>query len=98
VSPVPAGHATRSGNEGLVAGYEELRRQVLSGYRGSGLALFQRRGMREWMNACSLCAAPTPTKTLSPSDGEAVFPQGLHTEIVLVLAEMLLHRCQEARA
>jgi hypothetical protein len=82
----------------LVAGYEELRRQVLSGYRGSGWALFLRRGMKEWMNAFSICAAPTPTKVFVPTDGAASIPQGLRTEVVLILAGMLLHGRQEAHA
>jgi len=81
--------------DGLIAAYEELRRQVMNGQRGPGLALFMRRGMREWMNACSLCLAPSPTKEFTAAPDEAVLPQGTRTEVVLILAGMLLHGCQE---
>jgi len=81
--------------DGLIAAYEELRRQILNGQRGPGLALFMRRGMREWMNACSLCLAPSPTKEFTAAPDEAVLPQGARTEVVLILAGMLLHGCQE---
>ena len=81
--------------DGLIAAYEELRRQLLNGQRGPGLALFMRRGMREWMNGCSLCVAPSPTKEFTAAPDEAVLPQGARTEIVLILAGMLLHGCQE---
>ena len=81
--------------DGLIAAYEELRRQILNGQRGPGLTLFMRRGMREWMNACSLCPAPSPTKEFTAAADEAVLPQGARTEVVLILAGMLLHGCQE---
>ena len=81
--------------DGLIAAYEELRRQILNGQRGPGLALFMRRGMREWMTACSLCLAPSPTREFSAAPDQAVLPQGARTEIVLILAGMLLHGCQE---
>jgi hypothetical protein len=87
-----------SDQDGWVAAYEELRRQLLNGQRGPGLALFMRRGMRELMNACSLCAAPLPTKVLAAADDEAVLPQGVRTEVVLILAGMLLHSCPESRS
>jgi hypothetical protein len=54
------------------------------------------RGVWAWMNACSACTPP-PTKVFTQTETEAVIPQGLHTEIVLILAGMLLHGCQEAR-
>ena len=81
--------------EGLIAAYEELRRQILNGQRGPGLALFMRRGMREWMNACSLCLAPCPTKEFTTAPDHAVLPRSARTEVVLILAGMLLHGCQE---
>jgi hypothetical protein len=79
----------------LIAAYEELRRQIVNGQRGPGLALFMRRGMREWMNACSLCLAPSPTKEFSAAPDEAVLPQDARTDMVLILAGMLLNGCQE---
>ena len=81
--------------DGLLAAYEELRRQLLNGQRGPGLALFMRRGMKEWMNACSLSVAASPTKEFTAAPDEAVLPQGARTQIVLILAGMLLHGCQE---
>lgn len=79
----------------MIAAYEELRRQFLNLQRGPGLALFMRRGMREWMNACWLCLAPSPTKELNGAPDQAILPQGARTEMVLILAGMLLHGCQE---
>jgi hypothetical protein len=32
------------------------------------------------------------------TEGEAIIAPGLRTEVVLILAGMLLHRCQEAGA
>jgi len=81
--------------DGLVAAYEELRSQFLNGQRGPGLALFLRCGMRELMNTCSLCAAPPALLTVT---NDAVLPQGVRTDVVLILAGMLLHRCQESRS
>ena len=81
--------------DGLIAAYEELRRQLLNGQRGPGLTLFMRRGMREWMNAWSPCVAPSPTKECTAAPDEAILPQGARTEVVLILAGMLLHGCQE---
>jgi hypothetical protein len=81
--------------DGLVAAYEDLRSQFLSGQRGPGLALFLRRGMRELMNICSLSAAPPALPTVA---NDAVLPQGVRTDVVLILAGMLLHRCQELRS
>jgi len=91
----PAHTAAPLEKDGLIAAYEELRRQLLNGQRGPGLALFMRRGMREWMNAGSLCVAPSPTKEFTAAPDEAVLPPGARTEIVLILAGMLLHGCQE---
>ena len=65
---------------------------------GPGLAVLMRRGVRAWMSACSVSSAPLPIKVFTQTEAGPVIPQGLHTEIVLILAGMLLHRCQEARA
>jgi hypothetical protein len=92
---LPADTAAPLEKDGFIAAYEELRRQILIGQRGTGLALFMRRGMREWMMACSLCLAPSPTKEFTAAPDETVLPQGARTEVVLILAGMLLHGCQE---
>ena len=91
----PAYTATPLEKDELLAAYEELRRQILNGQRGPGLALFMRRGMKEWMNACSLYLAPSPTKEFTAAPDQAVLSQGARTEVVLILAGMLLHRCQQ---
>ena len=82
--------------EALIAGYEELRRQALIGHAGAGLAVFIRRGMSEWMHACSGWASPLPAEAFAHTEAEPVIPQGLQTEIILILAGMLLHGFQEA--
>jgi len=92
---LPAHTAAPLEKDGWLAAYEELRRQLLNGQRGPGLALFMRRGMREWMTACSPCLASPPTKEFITAPDEAVLPQGARTEVVLILAGMLLHGCQE---
>jgi hypothetical protein len=84
--------------DGLVAAYEELRGQFLNGQRGPGLTLFIRRGMGELMNGSSLCAVPVPTAVPAAANDDAVLPQNVRTDVVLILAGMLLHRCQESRS
>jgi len=64
--------------------------------RGPGVAVLMRRGLWAWVNACSECTAP-PTKVCTQTETEPVIPQGLHTEIVLILTGMVLHGYQEAR-
>ena len=83
--------------DGLVASYEELRARFLSGQRGSGLAVFIGRGMWEWMNGCLLCA-PAPTKVLAVANDEAVLPRDVRTEVVLIVAGMVLHKSQDSRS
>jgi hypothetical protein len=63
--------------------------------RGPGVAVLMRRGLWAWVNACSECTAP-PTKVCTQTETEPVIPQGLHTEVVLILTGMLLHGYQEA--
>jgi hypothetical protein len=56
--PLPI--AAPADGDTLVAAYEELRHRFLNRQQGPGLTLFVRRGMREWINACSLyVASPT---------------------------------------
>jgi hypothetical protein len=56
-----------------------------------------RRGMWEWMQACSVYTSTLPIKVCARPEAEPMIPQGLQTEIVLILAGMLLHGYQEAR-
>ena len=83
-------------DEALIAGYEELRRQALIGQASAGLAVFIRRGMREWMHSCSGWTWLLPAEACAQTEAEPVIPQGLQTEIILILAGMLLHGFQEA--
>jgi hypothetical protein len=82
----------------VVAGYEELRRQVLLNHRGPGVVALMRRGVWAWISICCVESAPLPTKPITQSEAEPTIPQGLHTEIVVMLAGMLLGRYQEASA
>jgi hypothetical protein len=83
-------------NQALTSSYEELRRQFLNGHCGAGLAVFMRRGMCEWMHVCSVCNSMLPVKVCTRTEAEPMIPQRLQTEIVLILAGMLLHGYQEA--
>ena len=85
-----------SKDEALIAGYEELRRQALIGHGGTGLAVFIRRGMSEWMHACSRPNSPPPAKGYARAEAEPVIPEDLQPEMILILAGMLLHGFQEA--
>jgi hypothetical protein len=54
------------------------------------------RGLREWMNTCSSYLDRLATSLPAPSDDETIVPQAVRTELVVILAGMLLHRCREA--
>jgi hypothetical protein len=56
-----------------------------------------RRGMGEWMHVCSVCNSTLLIKGCARAEAEPMIPQGLQTEIVLILAGMLLHGYQEVR-
>jgi len=88
--------------DGLVATYEELRCQFLNGQRAPGLMLFLRGGMRELRNIFSFSgsALSTTQNTKQPAvaSEHTVLPQGMRAEVVLILAGILLHSCQESRS
>lgn len=94
MNSVPTPQAPALSQEALTSSYEELRRQFLNGHCGAGLAVFMRRGMWEWMHLCSVCNS---IKVCARTEAEPMIPQDLQTEIVLILAGMLLHGYQEAR-
>ena len=102
LNSVPAAPTATSLSSGaLVAAYEELRRQVLLNRHGPGAAVLMRRGVWAWISVCSAGSAALPTKTFTQSEqseADRIIPQGLHTEIVVMLAGMLLGRYQEASA
>jgi hypothetical protein len=68
----------------------------LIGHAGAGLAVFIRRGMREWMHACAGWTSPLPAEAFAHTEAKNVIPQNLQMEIILILAGMLLHGFQEA--
>jgi hypothetical protein len=93
----PSASALPCDSQALVAAYEELRGRFLNRQQGLGLTLFMRRGMSAWMNAFPPGLAASPTSVPAAPDGETVLPAGMRAEVVLILAGMLLHGCQEAR-
>lgn len=85
-------------NDGLIARYEDLRRQALrSATQGQGLALFMRRGMSAWLQAWSQCVPPAPMPVQAHDDQE-ICPAQLHKEMAMLLASMVLFTRQEALA
>jgi len=95
---VSTSYAASPNHGAYVAQYEELRCQALIRHRGPGLVVLIRHGVFAWMNACSACSASLPAEPDSLIEAEPVIPEGLHTEVVLILAGMLLHGYLEARA
>lgn len=92
-SPLPTAVPDKSAQVGA---YEELRRQFLSRQYGPGLVILMRRGLREWMNTCSSYLDTSASSVPAPPHDEAVLPYEVRAELVVILAGMLLHRCQEA--
>ncbi len=74
--------------------YEDLRQQALRRvdpvHRGSGLALFVRKGMMSWMEACSRCLAGVATKPEIQPGVDQVSPVQASRELVSILANMAL--------
>ena len=82
----------------MQAGYEHLRHQVLAGARGAGWALVVRHGVGAWMAACTAgSVAPHHPVGAAPLAASRL-PPALHTEIVLLLAGMVLPVGREGRA
>lgn len=98
---------TRSENPAAVAApailacYEDLRRQALDPadlvHRGSGLALFVRQGMKNWMEALSRHIPSVPAKPRIKTGLEQASPLRDSRELVSILASMALGSRQEAR-
>ena len=87
-------------SEALRTAYEDLRAQILIGRYGSGLTLFLRHGMREWLEVCGATTVvattldPGERTTSSPSSPTA--PLDLRSEIVSILAGLFLQKRGEA--
>ena len=80
-------------SDALRSSYEDLRAQVLAGGRGPGLALFLHHGMCEWMEVCRPCtavvAATAPAAAIA---NPQLLPPGMRSEIVVLLAGMVLEK------
>lgn len=81
--------------QALREGYEALRDEALEGRaRGLGLALFLREGMAAWIHAgARAIPAPVPSR---PPRSESGLPDGVHGDVVTVLAGMALTTYREA--
>ncbi|KZS75405.1 hypothetical protein A4G29_04330 [Mycobacterium kansasii] len=77
------------GDDRAVGGYEQLRRQALSGDIDGwrlGLGVLQHRGVAAWLQIRKAATAPSPTPA-------ATFPPtatGIDAELVALLASMAL--------
>ena len=76
--------------------YESLRSQVLNGQtnfpqRGLGLALFIRRGMLAWMEACHQAMPAGTNRPQTPS-----FAYDVTAQMVKVMANITLFNLEEA--
>lgn len=81
----------------LRCSYEHLRTQVLAGGRGPGLAIFLHHGMWEWIEIYGPCA--TVMAAIGPAQGTADpqrVPAEMRSEIVSILASLVLHKRWEA--
>jgi hypothetical protein len=85
--------AAAAGSDALVAAYEGLRREFLGSThghaRGLGAALLLERGMPDWMEACAPFVN-TAVRTEPQPGRQPTLPASLRTEIVVLLAGMVL--------
>jgi len=80
----------------LVTAYEELRSQAVQGCRhGPGLTLLLTRGFRCWMETNLHWLDAEPAKPARPEQPPQPLPSGLRTEVVLLVANMLLDRASK---
>ena len=86
-----------------VEAYEELRNHVLSGSSSvnshSGLVLLRRQGVAAWVAQRSVCTASVQPAAVPEPQAAAPLPSdGLHADVVRVLANMALAGRQEMSA
>lgn len=102
MNPSPSPRLASSCNDGLITRYEQLRQQVLGRSSATswaqGLALLMRAGMKAWMEAWEHCSANAPAKPQDALGCDEIIPQGMHSEVVTILAAMVLSGRQEASA
>ena len=88
------------GKPEIVDDYERMRGIALDSLNrqpgaAPGLALFLRQGMAAWIGAWSDCASPSqrPSEAdLAATSTPSVLPLGLQSQLVMILAEMILMR------
>jgi hypothetical protein len=85
--------------EALASSYEELREIALTSVgvllhgRGTGFALFIRRGMASWMQTCiGVLAQPTAPTAFAPRQIEEppYVPAEVRLDVAMILAQMAL--------
>ena len=87
--------ATRGPQEALAARYEQLRSRVLEQLSCSerhGLALFLREGMAAWIEAWSVCLPSHVPGVVKSPEQSSLLPQGVHREMIHVLASITLNQ------
>jgi hypothetical protein len=83
--------------------YEELREEALgtslNHYRKSqGLALLIQKGMAAWIEAWTNCTSShLPVKRGEANRSQRNLPVDLHREVAILLTNMALRICQEAK-
>jgi hypothetical protein len=97
-----ASDTTTGGTDTSVEAYEELRNHVLSGSSSmnghSGLVLL-RQGVAAWVAQRSVCTASVQPAAVPEPQAAAPLPSdGLHADVVRVLANMALAGRQEMSA
>lgn len=78
-----------------MAHYEELRREALQPAgairHGEGLALFMRRGMKEWLQAWSHCLVSNAKRDKEQTNREEMIYPDVRSDVVMIMAGMVLH-------
>lgn len=86
-----------SSPDALRSSYEDLRARALAGDRGPGLTLFLRHGMCEWIEVCSSSpAAAAVAEPVAATANPQLLPPGMRSEIVSILAGLVLQQRGEA--
>jgi hypothetical protein len=98
-----ASNATTGGTDTSVEAYEDLRNHVLSRSSSidshSGLVLLRRQGVAAWVAQRSVCTASVQPVAVPEAQAAAPLPSdGLHADVVRVLANMALAGRQEMSA
>jgi len=85
--------------DGAVAAYEELRSHILAGSPGglhSGMIVLLREGVVGWIERGAACRGVAAQSATRPAPGP-LLSDGLHSEIVHVLADIALTYREEVK-